>query len=146
MREGDAMERRKAIFGDAHPDMRRYLEEGCYCPGEIYDTNGMMYLRFRPDGDCVICEQGDGMTVVIAASDQAPSRPQAIMFWHDEPSEPGRIIAAQRVDATDNNIGILCDIARGVGVRGRRLDGFPSSTDAEDAARLLSMADAVAIG
>ena len=140
------MERRRAVLGDVHPDMSRYLAEGCYCPGEVYDTNGLTYLRFRPDGDCLVCEQGDGMTVVIAVSDQAPASPQVIMFWHDEPSEPGRIMAAQRVDATDNNIGILCDIARGTSVGGRRLDGFPSSTDAEDAMRLLSMADAVGIG
>lgn len=136
---------RKTTFAGAHPDMRRYLEESCYCPGEVYDRTGFSFLVFEPDGECVVREQTDTMTVVTATSRMCPDLPQAIIFWHDEPDEPGRIIDAQRFDATENNIGILCDVAKGATPDGRKIDEFVDGQQARDIARLLSMADMVIV-
>ena len=119
--------KRMVRLADAHPDMRRYLDEDCYCPGEIYDVTGFSYLTFSPDDECVMCARTDDMTVVVTTSRMSPSSPQAIMFWHDDLDSPDRIIAAQRVDATENNISILCDIAHGARPDGRKIDRFPDN-------------------
>lgn len=132
-------------FAEAHSDMRRYLQEDCYCPGEIYDTTGFSFMVFDPDDECELREQTDEMTVLTAACKSRPNSPQAILFWHDEPDEPGRIIDAQRVDATENNIAILCDIARGAKPDGRKLDRFEDNHDAEDVKKLLSMCDGIIV-
>ena len=114
-------------LGDIH-DMERYLSEDCYCPGEIYDISGFFFQVFKADDECVLIERNDGMTAVVATSKHA-SRPQAIMFWHDDDETPGRIVAAQRVDATENNIGILRSIVNGEKPDGRKIDEFdPGST------------------
>lgn len=104
-------------------DMDRFLEEDCYCPGEIYDATGFFYLVFSADDECVLIERSEGMTAVVATSKQS-TRPQAIIFWHDDKDAPGRIIDAQRMDATENNIGILRDIVNGKKPDGRKLDEF----------------------
>ncbi len=127
-------------LGDIH-DMERYLSEDCYCPGEIYDISGFFFQVFNADDECVLIEQSDGMTAVVATSKHG-SRPQAIMFWHDDDDRPGRIIAAQRVDATDNNIGILRSIVNCESPDGRKIDEFdPGSTakSLEELARISNL-------
>lgn len=131
---------RKTTFAEAHADMSRYLEEDCYCPGEIYDTSGFFYMVVKPDEECVLCEQTDGMTVVTTVDEDDA---QAIIFWHDDPEHVGRIINAKRVDATENNIGILCDIARGKKPDGRKIDEFVPGHSRTNVEKLLSIADAI---
>lgn len=129
----------KIRMKDVHPDMSRYLAEDCYCPGEIYGPDGFFFRVYRDDSMCEVAERTDGMTVVVTDEE----KPQAVIFWHDEPSEPGRIIAAQRVDATENNIGILASIARGEKPDGRRLDEFDPGSLKRSLNKVLSVADFV---
>ena len=35
------MENKLVDFGSVHPDVKRYLDHDCYCPGEIYDFTGI---------------------------------------------------------------------------------------------------------
>ena len=115
-------------LGDIH-DMERYLSEDCYCPGEIYDISGFFFQVFKADDECVLIAESEGMTAVVAKSGTSDnSKPQAIIFWHDDDETPGRIVAAQRVDATENNIGILRSIVNGEKPDGRKLDEFETGS------------------
>ena len=116
-------------LGDIH-DMERYLSEDCYCPGEIYDISGFFFEIFEADDECALIAESEGMTAVVAKSSMSDNlKPQAIMFWHDDDDMPGRIIAAQRIDATENNIGILRSIVNGEKPDERKIDEFdPGST------------------
>ena len=124
------------------PDMERYLAEDCYCPGEIYDITGFFYQVFSVDDECVPIEQSDGMTAVVVTSKHTSS-PQAIMFWHDDDEMPGRIVDAQRVDATENNIGILRSIVNGGRPDGRKLDEFEPGSTAKSLKEIARMCDLV---
>jgi hypothetical protein len=111
---------------DIHPDLERYLTDDCY--GKIYDTPCLGitqgYMCFDANDECMIVEQNENMTAVIAGTQY----PQIIIFWHDEPSEPNKIIDAERIDATKNNMEIARDIVRGVGPDGRKIEWDEYST------------------
>ena len=130
-------------LGDVHPDMERYLREDCYCPNEIYGVDGFFYMLFPPETEVEVVERNDRMTVVV---DKVNEKPQCIIFWHDDEDAPGRVIAAERVEATENNVGILRDIARGAEPDGRKLDEFVPGSTREQLEKVLSISDAVMIG
>lgn len=123
-------------------DMERFLAEDCYCPGEIYDTTGFFYQVFSVDDECALIARSGGMTAVVATSGCA-TRPQAIILWHDDEDAPGRIIDAQRVDATENNIGILRSIVNGGKPDGRKLDEFKPGSTARSLKEIASICDLV---
>ena len=125
------------------PDMERYLAEDCYCPGEIYDISGFFFEIFKADDECVMIAESEGMTAVVAKSSFENSKPQAIMFWHDDDDMPGRIIAAQRVDATENNIDILRTIVHGGKPDGRKIDEFEPGSTAKTLNDMLSISNLV---
>lgn len=125
-------------------DMERFLAEDCYCPGEIYDTTGFFYQVFSADDECVLIAESEGMTAVVAKSGTFDnSKPQAIMFWHDDDDRPDRIIAAQRVDVTENNIDILRTIVHGGKPDGRKIDEFKPGSRAKALNNVLSISDLV---
>lgn len=128
-------------LGDVHPDMDRYLREDCYCPNEIYDCTGFFYDLFEPDTECALVTQTEDASVVIACGSSNPDRPQVIYFWHDEGD--GRIVDAERYDATENNIGIMRDIAHGVKPDGRKFDEYEDGSTARSLQELLSISDFV---
>ena len=126
------------------PDMERYLAEDCYCPGEIYDISGFFFEIFKADDECVLIAESEGMTAVVARSGTFDnSKPQAIMFWHDDDDRPGRIIAAQRIDATDNNLDILRTIVHGGKPDGRKIDEFKPGNRAKALNDMLSISNFV---
>ena len=130
-------------LGDIH-DMERYLLEDCYCPGEIYDISGFFFEIFKADDECVLIAESEGMTAVVAKSCTFDnSKPQAIMFWHDDDNRPGRIIAAQRIDATENNIDILRTIVHGGKPDGRKIDEFEPGSTANALNDMLSISNLV---
>ena len=130
-------------LGDIH-DMERYLSEDCYCPGEIYDISGFFYEIFKADDECMLIAESEGMTVVVAKSSMFDNlKPQAIMFWHDDDDRPGRIIAAQRMDATENNIDILRTIVHGGKPDGRKIDEFKPGSRAKALNNMLSISNLV---
>ena len=129
-------------LGDVHSDMERYLAEDCYCPNEIYGIDGFFYQLFPPETEVLAVETNDDMSVVVDATPDV-KRPQCIIFWHDDGT--GRILNAQRVDATENNVGILRGIARGAKPDGRKLDEFEPGSTAKALGEVFSIADAVMI-
>lgn len=118
-------------------DMERYLQEDCYCPGEIYSPDGFFFEIFNVDDDCKVIEENEGKIAVVV-------RDQAIIFWRDG-DVPGRIIAAQRIDATENNIGILKSVVRGEKPDGRKIDEFKPGSTKKALNEVMSIADAVMI-
>ena len=118
-------------------DMGRYLQEDCYCPGEIYSPDGFFFKIFNVDDECKVIEENEGKIAVVV-------RDQAIIFWRDG-DVPGKIIAAQRVDATENNIGILRSIVRGEKPDGRKIDEFKPGSTQKALNKVMSIADAVMI-
>lgn len=130
-------------IGDVHPDMERFLQEDCYCPGEIYDVTGFFYEIFKADDECKVIEGNDKMTAVVSTSSWKNSLPQAILFWHDDGT--GKIIDAQRVDATENNIGILRTIVQGGKPDGRKIDEYKPGSTKKSLEKVLSIADAVIV-
>lgn len=133
-------------LGDVHEDMERFLREDCYCPGEIYDLSGFFYRVYEVSDECRLIERSEDRTAIVATTvrggEEDPS-PQAIMFWHDEGD--GRIIDAQRVDATENNVGILRSIVRGEEPDGCEIDEFEPGDTARQLRKVLSMCDAVMV-
>lgn len=135
------MKKSKRQLREVHKDMTRYLAEDCYCPGEIYEPNGFCFGIYHDDDECVVVEQNERMTVVVTDEE----RSQAIIFWHDEADNPGRIIDAQKVDATENNIGILVTIANGGKPDGRKIDEFEPGSTRKSLEKLFSIANAVIV-
>ena len=115
---------------DVHPDMVRYLEEDCYCPGEIYDISGFSYQLFSPNHRCQVFATSKERIAVIAKSSET-SYPQLIMFWHDDEEKPDKIVAAQRVDATKNNIEIFKKIISKADKDGSKINKYEKETAQE---------------
>ncbi len=133
-------------FGEVHEDMERFLQEDCYCPGEIYGVDGFFFQVFTVNDECRLIERSGDMTAVIATTNrggQELPKPQAIIFWHDEGD--GSIIDAQRVDATENNVGILRAIVQGEKPDGRKIDEFEPGSLEKQVKKVLDFADAVIV-
>lgn len=94
---------------DIHPDIERYLEEDCYCPGEIYDSGGFCYQLFYAETVCKVIFQNEFRCAVIAKSGPT-SEPQIIIFWYDDGQNYNKIIEARRMDVTENNIQVAKEI------------------------------------
>ena len=133
-------------FGEVHEDMGRFLQEDCYCPNEIYGIDGFFYMLFTKDDDCLLIERNEERAAVVCtiSNGKAIDEPQAIIVWYDGES-PDRVIAAQRVDATENNVGILRSIVRGEKPDGRTLDEFEPGSLKKNVAKVLDFADAVIV-
>ena len=133
----------RITFEEVHPDMKRYLAEDCYCPGEIYDISGFFYQIFKPEDECIVIEKSDAKTAILADLDS--KKPQAIMIWHDDDEQPNKIIATQRVDGTENNIGILRTIVQGGKPDGRKVDEFRPGEAAKSLDKILSVSNAIIV-
>lgn len=132
-------------LGDIHPDMERYLQEDCYCPGEIYGPDGFFFMVYTVEDMCAVIDSSDDMTGVVATTSmgEESDAPQAIIFWHDEGD--GRIIAAQRVDATENNVGIVRSVVQGEKPDGRKLDEFNPGETRKSLEEVMGFADLVIV-
>lgn len=130
-------------LGDVHPDIGRYLREDCYCPGEIYDVSGFFCIVYSADDECDVIEHSDDATAVVMlrASGRESERQQAVMLWHDA----DRVLDALRVDATDNNRGILRSLVRGEEPDGR-IDEYVPGNLARSVERVMSFTDIVMTG
>lgn len=87
-------------------NMEYYLENDCYCPGEIYDGTGFFFQIFKPDEECMMLidgeYRGDKVTSVLC-------RDQILNFW----IEDNKIVTAERYDATENNISEIKQLLTG---------------------------------
>lgn len=124
-------------------DMKDYLADRCYCPGEIYDVTGFFFQIFKPEEECKqICmgksKNGDDVYCVIC-------RDQIINIWVDN----NKVTECERYDATENNIELFKRYWSSNGsadaVDGAQLDEFEPGSTQKSLEEIMSIADAVII-
>ena len=130
------------LLKDVHNDVERYLENDCYCPGEIYDTSGFFFQVFKADEECKELYRGVDFRYPDETIITVICRDQLINFWVKEE----KIVEAERYDATANNIRIMPFAISGTLSPEEKLDEFKSGATARNLNEILSMADAVLMG
>lgn len=121
------------------PDMRRYLEEDCYCPGEIYSPDGFFFQVFDVGCECVeICRNDD--TLVITSKCDEDASPQLIFIWFDG----DRIEDTQRIDATENNLRFAKAYVGGK-ADGMRIDEYKKGATAKALSDVFALSDGIII-
>lgn len=85
------------LLKDVRRGMTAFLKNSCHHPYEIYDSQGELGVRFKPDMPCdIIMECSDYIVVVVSD--------QILIFYLDNK----HIVDAVRYDATPANIaGVL---------------------------------------
>lgn len=85
------------LLKDVCQGMTAFLKNSCYHPYEIFDSQGEIGVKFKPDTPCyIIAEYSDCIVVVVLN--------QILIFYLDNK----HIVDAVRYDATPANItGVL---------------------------------------
>ena len=87
-------------------DMKEYLEDRCYCPGEIYDRSGIFYRVYHPNDECEILAEGKAEDLegsFVRVGDQI------IFIMHNGK----KVDWCLSIDATENNIREVKDYMAG---------------------------------
>lgn len=129
------------LLKDVHADVERYLENDCYCPGEIYDASGFFFQVFKADEECKELYRGVDFRYPDETIITVICRDQLVNFWVKE----DKIVEAERYDATKNNIRIMPFAIAGTLSPEEKLDEFKPGSTARNLNEILSMADAVMI-
>lgn len=124
-------------LSDVHPYMREYLQNDCYCPGEIYDVTGFFFRTFEPDDVCTLLVKGsykgEDVTAVVC-------KDQILCFW----IEKDKIVSAYRYDATENNTSEICSALTGKKEK-IVVDEFENGKTAANLKEIMSIADAIIV-
>ena len=124
-------------------DMRDYLANRCYCPGEIYSTDGFFFELFDADAECeVLCEgkRNECHGTFIIATPTGKDKKQIVYIEHD-----GETVSdCTRFDATENNKEQIRKWLNGE-IDKVVIDEYENGSTAEELKQILSMADAVAV-
>ena len=119
-------------------NMEEYLENDCYCPGEIYDSSGFFFLIFTAEDNCKLLikgsYKGEDVTAVICKN-------QILCFWIENNK---KITDAVRYDATENNVSEIVLVLSGKKTT-MKVDEFEKGKTEADLNKLMSIADAVII-
>ena len=130
---------------ELHPDISRYLKEDCYCPNEIYDTSGFFCLLFPEDSTCELIAKGENVFSCIASTERTletdPKNLQIINFYIDKSN--GTIDDAFRVDATENNIGVVKRLCAGNVRDDDRFDEYKPGSTKASLEKLFSISDLI---
>ena len=119
-------------------NMEEYLENDCYCPGEIYDCTGFFFQIFNAEDSCKLLlkgsYKGEDVTAVICKN-------QIICFWIENNK---KITDSVRYDATENNVSEIVLVLSGKKTT-MKVDEFEKGKTEADLNKLMSIADAVII-
>lgn len=141
------MENKLVDFGSVHPDVKRYLEHDCYCPGEIYDVSGFWAMVYKESDKCTVIENDGKKTAVIMATPEEYK--QIVCLWYDNDdgdNEENHILNMQRVDATENNIKVIHKYFAGTIEKGiDEFDEFIPGEGQKSLEKLLSFSSAFII-
>jgi len=124
-------------------DMKEYLENRCYCPGEIYDMTGFFYQVFSPETECkMLCEGNRGAVhgkfVLAKAKDEFNA--QIIYIEITD----GMVDGCLRIDATPNNMEQVIGFLEGA-VEKMSFDEFPESHTEKSLEEVFKIADAILV-
>jgi hypothetical protein len=122
------------LIKELHADVQRYLENDCYCPNEIYSSDGFFYQIFKGEDECTLVADWEKFVSAISGN-------QVLVFWKEE----DKIVDAVRYDATENNVKLIKTIAGGEQKVDGYIDRFPDNSTEEDLKKILSIAHAVII-
>lgn len=119
-----------------------YLKNGCYCPNEIYSSDGFFYQIFKPDEECKYIGVNEIHHIVIC-------KDQLILFFINK-EDNNKIVDSIRYDATENNIEMAVALLNGKNVsefikEGRKLNKFKDNHIEKDLKKILSIADAIMV-
>lgn len=131
---------------ELHPDIERYLLHDCYCPHEVYSSDGFCYQLFYEDQECEkIGENKDYVCCIAHPNRDENAKPQIVFFYIDDE----RCFDSIRYDATQNNIEMAKILfEKGFDVlkaSGRRFNEYEEGATAKSLKQILSIADAVII-
>lgn len=129
---------------ELHPDIERYLNHDCYCPNEIYSSDGFFYQLFDENQDCEKIGENIGCICCVAHPDgDENQKPQIVFFFINGE----KCFDAVRYDATQNNIEIAkIYFEKGIDVlkaSGRKFDEYKKGDTIKSLKELFSIADAV---
>lgn len=116
-------------------DMENYLNNKCYCKGEIYSDDGFFFMTFNKEDKCKFLGEHKNFISVLCED-------QILVFWKSEDNKT--IQDAIRYDATENNIKLVKEILLGKIEKGI-FDIFPSNTEKQSLEKIMSIADAIMI-
>jgi hypothetical protein len=134
-------------------DMEEYLENRCYCSGEIYSSDGFFYQIFKAETECKLLGENDDYFVVIAEpfiyGKEKPTTPQAQLVIIYK-SKDNRVADTVRFDATENNIELFSKILKGVSTKilhaeGKQLNEYVEGETLKSLEKVFSIADAIMI-
>ena len=79
----------------------RYLEEDCYCPGEIYERNAIFYEVFNKEDECLLLAE-NFINILVKCKDN-------LLLFVKDVDDNGvgnseKIIDAWKYKDTENNI------------------------------------------
>ena len=127
-------EKRKMLLRDIL-DMPDYLQNRCYCPGEIYELNGFFYDVYSGEEECYKIGENEDVIAVICGN-------QILYIYKSD--EKNTVKDITRVDATKNNITIIKQIIAHKKPKGK-LDRFKDNNTEQALEHLMSMADAIIV-
>ena len=129
------------LIKELHHDIMRYLENDCYCPGEVYDRTGFFHQIVKGEDECKKFAEGNGM-IACVWHDQ-------VIVWFIDEFSPGVfdevIQDAVRVDATENNIKLAEDMVNHTATADRKFDEFRPGESKRALEDIMSIADMVII-
>lgn len=129
---------------ELHPDMERYLEEDCYCPGEIYDVTGFFFQTFKGEEKCQYVGEGKSKDPDRDAIIKCViCRNQLLNFWIDVVRN--QVYNAERYDATENNIKFMQKFLADAPRDGMVLDEFEKGSTVKALEDVLRYADAIIV-
>lgn len=127
-------EKRKMLIRDIL-GMPEYLENRCYCPGEICELNGFFYETYNGDEECYKIGENEDVIAVICGNQ--------IIYIHKS-DDKNTIKDITRIDATENNITIIKQIIAHKKSKGK-LDRFKDNNTEQTFEHLMNMADAIIV-
>lgn len=132
--------------------VERYLQEGCYCPGEIYSFDGFFYMMFDGESTCKEVASSDDKIVVVTQSydysknsdSTDPKCVQIVVFYRDE---SGKVVDALRMDATENNFDLIRKYVDGTISENERhkFDEYDKGSTQSSVRKVLNLCDAVIV-
>ena len=130
-------------------DMEEYLENRCYCPGEIYSDDGFFCQIFEATSECkLIGERNDNihnfMAVILKPKsfNDKESEAQILIIFRNK--DLTMIEDCVRYDATDNNIKLVKEIIAGKKDKGN-FDEYEKGSKAKSLKEIFGIADAIII-
>ena len=98
---------------ELHSDIERYLEHDCYCPNEIYGTDGFGYRLHYADDECEKLVETNNFIACITeyAFGEKVDKPMMLVFFIGR-EDSGYIFDAVSYDATENNVSGLLNYVK----------------------------------